>query len=35
MAVLFGVTWVFFVYRNDPYVNLRGHLIRFRMWSRA
>ena len=24
MVVLFGVTWVFFVYRNDPYVDLRG-----------
>jgi len=23
MVLLFGVTWVFFVYRNDPYVDLR------------
>ena len=35
MVVLFGLTWVFFVYRNDPYVDLRGHLVRFRAWSRA
>lgn len=26
MVVLFGVTWVFFVYRNDPYVDLRSRL---------
>jgi O-antigen/teichoic acid export membrane protein len=24
MVLLFAVTWVFFVYRNDPYVDLRG-----------
>ena len=24
MFLLFGLTWVFFVYRNDPYVDLRG-----------
>lgn len=35
MVVLFAVTWVFFVYRGDPYVDLRTHLIRFRVWSRA
>ena len=36
MVVLFGVTWVFYVYRDDPYVNLRSHLLRFRAWrSRA
>jgi O-antigen/teichoic acid export membrane protein len=35
MVVLFGVTWIFFVYRDDPYVNLRGHFVRFRAWSRA
>ena len=27
-CVLFGLTWVFFVYRNDPYVDLRGQLVR-------
>jgi O-antigen/teichoic acid export membrane protein len=35
MVILFGLTWVFFVYRNDPYVDLRGHLVRFRTWSGA
>ena len=35
MVLLFGVTWVFFVYRDDPYVDLRPHLVRLRAWSRA
>jgi O-antigen/teichoic acid export membrane protein len=35
MVLLFGVTWIFFVYRDDPYVNLRIHLVRLRAWSRA
>jgi O-antigen/teichoic acid export membrane protein len=35
MVVLFSLTWVFFVYRGDPYVDLRTHLIRFRIWNRA
>jgi len=35
MVVLFGLTWIFFVYRNDPYVDVRGHLGRFRAWGRA
>ncbi|MGB2713832.1 MAG: oligosaccharide flippase family protein [Vicinamibacterales bacterium] len=35
MIVLFGLLWVFFVYRNDPYVDIRMHLDRFRVWSRA
>ena len=35
MVVLFGLTWIFFVYRHDPYVDLRPHLTRFRVWSRA
>jgi hypothetical protein len=26
MVVLFGITWVVFVYRNDRYVDLRGRL---------
>jgi O-antigen/teichoic acid export membrane protein len=26
MVLAFGVTWIFFVYRNDPYLNLRGRL---------
>lgn len=28
MVLVFGVTWIFFVYRNDPYVDLRIHLVR-------
>src|SRR5688572_20942999 len=35
MVLLFGLTWVFFVYRNDRYVDLRGHLVRLRAGSRA
>jgi O-antigen/teichoic acid export membrane protein len=35
MIVLFAVTWVFFVYRDDPLVDLRPHVFRFRGWSRA
>jgi O-antigen/teichoic acid export membrane protein len=35
MMLLFGFTWVFFVYRNDPYINLRVHLLRLRAWSRT
>ena len=30
MLVVFAVTWVFFVYRNDPYVDLRAWLPRLR-----
>jgi O-antigen/teichoic acid export membrane protein len=26
MVLVFAVTWIFFVYRNDPYVDLRIHL---------
>jgi len=26
MVLLFGLTWALFVYRNDPYVDLRGRL---------
>jgi O-antigen/teichoic acid export membrane protein len=35
MVLVFGLTWIFFVYRNDPYVNLRLPLVRLRAWSRA
>jgi len=35
MVLLFGLTWVFFVYRNDPYVDLRARLPVLRAWSRA
>jgi O-antigen/teichoic acid export membrane protein len=36
MVVLFGLMWLFYVYRDDPFVDVRSHLTRFRMWrSRA
>jgi hypothetical protein len=35
MVLLFGLTWVFFVYRNDPYLNVRGGLARLRAGGRA
>jgi O-antigen/teichoic acid export membrane protein len=34
-AVAFGVIWITFVYRDDPYVNLKAYLVRVRGWSRA
>jgi O-antigen/teichoic acid export membrane protein len=35
MMVLFALTWVFYVYRGDPYVDVRTHVIRLRAWGRA
>jgi O-antigen/teichoic acid export membrane protein len=35
MTVLFGLTWVFYVYRDDPYVDVRTHVVRLRAWGRA
>jgi hypothetical protein len=35
VVLLFGVTWVFFVYRDDPYVDVRTRLVRLGAWSRA
>jgi O-antigen/teichoic acid export membrane protein len=35
MVVLFGLTWIFFVYRHDPYVDVRPQLVRLRAWARA
>jgi O-antigen/teichoic acid export membrane protein len=35
VVVLFALTWIFFVYRDDPYVDLRGHVLQLRRWSRA
>lgn len=32
MVFMFGVTWVFYVYRDDAYVDLRSRLTRFRVW---
>jgi len=34
-VLLFGLTWVFFVYRNDPYIDLRSRLLRLRARVRA
>jgi O-antigen/teichoic acid export membrane protein len=35
MVLLFAVTWIAFVYRRDPYVDLSGRLLRLRMGERA
>jgi O-antigen/teichoic acid export membrane protein len=35
MTLLFAVTWVFFVYRKDPYLDLRAFLPRLRAWTRV
>jgi O-antigen/teichoic acid export membrane protein len=35
MLVVFGLTWILFVYRGDRYVDLRPHLVRLRAWGRA
>jgi O-antigen/teichoic acid export membrane protein len=37
MVLLFAVTWIFFVYRDDPYIDLRTQLGGSRVWrwSRA
>ena len=35
MTVLFGLTWVFYVYRGDPYVDVRTPFVRLRAWGRA
>jgi len=35
MLALFGATWILFVYRDDPYVDLSPALGRLRVWSRA
>ena len=31
MTVLFALIWLFYVYRDDPFVNVRSHLVRFRL----
>jgi O-antigen/teichoic acid export membrane protein len=28
MVLLFGLTWVFYVYRGDPYIDMKSHLAR-------
>lgn len=35
MTVAFGLIWILFVYRDDPYVDVRTPLGRLRDWSRA
>jgi peptidoglycan biosynthesis protein MviN/MurJ (putative lipid II flippase) len=35
MMLLFAITWVFYVYRDDPYVDVRTPMIRLRAGSRA
>jgi O-antigen/teichoic acid export membrane protein len=35
MMLLFGVIWVAFVYRGDPYVDVRAPFMRLRAWGRA
>ncbi len=35
MVLVFALIWVFFVYRNDPYVDLRAWLPRLRAWGRV
>jgi len=35
MVVLFGLTWVLFVYRNDRYVDMRGRIPLFRALGRV
>jgi O-antigen/teichoic acid export membrane protein len=35
MVVLYALTWVLFVYRNDPYIDLTPLLVRLRAWGRA
>jgi O-antigen/teichoic acid export membrane protein len=35
MGMLFAVVWVAFVYRGDPYVDVRAPILRLRAWSRA
>jgi O-antigen/teichoic acid export membrane protein len=35
MVLLFGLTWILFVYRDDPYVKVKVPLLRLRAWSRA
>jgi len=36
MALLFGATWVFYVCRNDPYIDVRSWLLpRLRAWGRV
>ena len=33
MVLVFGAIWIFFVYRDDPYVDMKTPLERLRVWS--
>jgi O-antigen/teichoic acid export membrane protein len=33
--LLFGLLWILFVYRDDPYVDVRMPFVRLRAWGRA
>ena len=35
MVILFALTWAFFVYRNDPYIDATRGIARLRAWARA
>jgi O-antigen/teichoic acid export membrane protein len=35
MVLVFGAIWILFVYRDDPYVDMKAPLGRLRAWSRA
>jgi O-antigen/teichoic acid export membrane protein len=35
MVLLFAVVWVAFVYRGDPYIDIRAPFMRLRAWGRA
>jgi hypothetical protein len=35
MCAVYGLIWVLFVYRDDPYVDLTPLLVRLRAWGRA
>jgi O-antigen/teichoic acid export membrane protein len=35
MIAVYALTWVLFVYRDDPYVDLRSHIPVLRNWKRA
>jgi O-antigen/teichoic acid export membrane protein len=35
MLAVYGVIWILFVYRDDPYVDLTPLLVRLRAWGRA
>src|SRR5262249_11930322 len=34
-VITFGIVWVSFVYRDDPYVNVKSYWVRMRAWRSA